>query len=203
PARARPAQPRLEAVRLVVDAGVDHAAVVAGLVDAEPIGLLHQHHARAGIPGQQLVRRRHPDDAAADHAEVVHGGTQYCAVPGPCRGRGGRRRQTETPLSPGSGGRAGSAPGVRRLCSPSTGSENPTATAPLSGPISVCQVVDAPSAEAWSPSGPAGTRPWKTETTSGSTVRVTVVRRSSRCVSTAATPRSTDRPAPGVRVGSA
>ena len=65
---------RLERAGLVIDARVQHARVVAGLVEGQ-LGLLLQHHdPRAGeFPGE-LVGRRQADDPAADdgHVGVVH-----------------------------------------------------------------------------------------------------------------------------------
>ena len=70
-ARAGDAQARLERARLVVDAGVDDAAVVARLVEADD-GLALQHaEAAAGVAGEELARDRHADDAPADDDEVA------------------------------------------------------------------------------------------------------------------------------------
>ena len=69
PVGARPAQLRLQRARLVVDALVDDAAVVRGLVRAQRrLALEHQHLAPAQ---RQLARRRQPDDAAADDRDVM------------------------------------------------------------------------------------------------------------------------------------
>src|SRR5918995_6150998 len=62
----------LQAPRLVVDAAVNHAAVVAGLV-VGPIRLLLEHHyARVRVTVQKRLGSGEPDDTAAYHREVVH-----------------------------------------------------------------------------------------------------------------------------------
>src|SRR5262249_19610848 len=67
---AAPAQLRLEAARRVVDPGVDHAAVVSGLVGAQPVSLLEQDEGRVGSRLEQPQRCGQADDAAADDAVV-------------------------------------------------------------------------------------------------------------------------------------
>jgi len=62
------AQHRLETARLVVDARVHHARVVAGLVGCEAVLLLEDHHLLKGISSQQLAADRDPEDPASDHA---------------------------------------------------------------------------------------------------------------------------------------
>ena len=64
------AQLRLERPRLVVQAGVQDAAVVAGLVGRELGLLLHDREAQRWPSLQQPICRRQPDDAAADHDDV-------------------------------------------------------------------------------------------------------------------------------------
>src|SRR5690606_15802808 len=62
----------LAAAGLVVDPGMDDAAVVASLVRAQLRRLLHQQQAGTGAPLEQLQGGRGADDPSADHAEVVH-----------------------------------------------------------------------------------------------------------------------------------
>ena len=70
-ARALDAQARLQRAGHVVDAGVDHAGVVAGLVGAD-VGLALEHaHRRAWIARDQLARDRETDDPAADDRQVA------------------------------------------------------------------------------------------------------------------------------------
>src|SRR5690606_39753943 len=75
----------LAAAGLVVDPGMDDAAVVASLVRAQLRRLLHQQQAGTGAPLEQLQGGRGADDPSADHAEVVQIGRASC------RGRGWRR----------------------------------------------------------------------------------------------------------------
>src|SRR3989454_3847576 len=64
---------------LVVDARVDDARVVAGLVRGETRLLLEDHEARPGEALAQRPRRGEADDAAADDRDVVgQGGLRYC-----------------------------------------------------------------------------------------------------------------------------
>jgi hypothetical protein len=68
--RVRPlaAEPRLQRAGRVVDALVDDAAVVGGLVRAEPrLALEHEHPPPAQ---RELARRRQPHDAATDDRDV-------------------------------------------------------------------------------------------------------------------------------------
>ncbi|MNP17837.1 hypothetical protein D3C76_1102810 [compost metagenome] len=65
------AQLGFEAARCVVDACMDYAAVVAGLVAAEAGFLLQDQQGRAGALLQQGHRSGEADDAAADDAVVV------------------------------------------------------------------------------------------------------------------------------------
>src|SRR5207249_11249339 len=62
-----------------VDARVDDARVVAGLVRGETRLLLEDHEARPGEALAQRPRRGEADDAAADDGDVVgHRGLRYC-----------------------------------------------------------------------------------------------------------------------------
>ena len=63
--------PRFAAAGHVVEATVDHAAVVAGLVRGEPLLLLQHQHAQVRPGAAELVRRGHADDPAADDHDVV------------------------------------------------------------------------------------------------------------------------------------
>src|SRR5215207_3032496 len=62
----------LQTPRLVVDAAVDHAAVVTGLVAGPACLLLEHHYACARVTLQKRPGTREPDDTAAYHREVVH-----------------------------------------------------------------------------------------------------------------------------------
>ena len=66
---AAAAQRGLQASRQVIDAGVDHPAVVAALVRGDPVFLLQHGHADAGEPDGQLACDRQADDAGADYAD--------------------------------------------------------------------------------------------------------------------------------------
>jgi len=72
--RARPgdAQPGPVATRAVVDARVDHARVVPGLVRADPVLLLQDGDRRAWTVEQQPVGDRQPDDATPHDDVPVH-----------------------------------------------------------------------------------------------------------------------------------
>ena len=70
-ARTRRAQPRLERPRRVVDAGVDHAARVAGLVEADVVLLLEHRHAQVRRAPRELARRRQAEDSGADDGDVA------------------------------------------------------------------------------------------------------------------------------------
>src|SRR5688500_20029560 len=63
------ALPIFEAARLVVDAGVDDAAVAPGLVPRQRWLLLQHRHGDARKPLRHLHRRRQPHEAAADHRQ--------------------------------------------------------------------------------------------------------------------------------------
>ena len=65
------AQLGLQRTRQVVDALVDDARVVAGLVGRDRALALEHLQVEVGEPGQQLARRRQAEDAAADDGEVA------------------------------------------------------------------------------------------------------------------------------------
>lgn len=67
---ARLAEPGLEAARLVINAGVDHPAVAAGLVSGETRLLLHHHHLGFGKPLLHRARHRQSHDPSAGHENV-------------------------------------------------------------------------------------------------------------------------------------
>ena len=67
----RRAQLGLEAARLVVDAGVHDAGVVAGLVGGDPVLLLEHHDPAPGPPADELAADGQADDAAADDADAL------------------------------------------------------------------------------------------------------------------------------------
>jgi hypothetical protein len=111
---------RLHRPGLVVEAGVHHARVAAGLVERE-VGFLleHDHPPPAPLP-RQGPGRRQPDDPAPDHDRVrcAHGGpdgtSAKSAAPGPsaafpgrirpqivrCLQAGRFRTETSQPLGP-------------------------------------------------------------------------------------------------------
>ena len=66
------AETRLQAARGVVDAGMDHATVVAGLVPGRAGLFLQQEDFCVRVNLGQLHGRGHAHDAAADDDEVVH-----------------------------------------------------------------------------------------------------------------------------------
>jgi hypothetical protein len=70
---APPAQPGLQRSRLVVEAGVDHPAVVPGLVGGEPVLLLQHDDAQAGEPLRELDGDGEPQDPGADDADAATG----------------------------------------------------------------------------------------------------------------------------------
>jgi hypothetical protein len=70
-ARSANAEFGLQRPRLVVHAGVDHPAVVAGLVPGRAELLLQHHDGSPGAGAQQRHRRRHADNAGSHDAEVV------------------------------------------------------------------------------------------------------------------------------------
>ena len=61
-----PAESGLQAARLVVDPGVDDAAVMTGLEPSDTVLGLEHHHGGVGIANEQPVRGRQSDDACAD-----------------------------------------------------------------------------------------------------------------------------------------
>ena len=65
------AQPGLERARLVIDPGVDDAAVVARLVAVEVRLFLDVGELQTRIPEEQLARGRESHDPAADHGDVI------------------------------------------------------------------------------------------------------------------------------------
>ena len=65
------AQPRLQRARLVVDAGVDDAGVVAGLAGADLVGARRPRPRAARAGAQQLARAGQADDARPDDGDVV------------------------------------------------------------------------------------------------------------------------------------
>ena len=71
PAHAEPRFPRTGAV---INAGMDDAAVMPGLVLSQPFLFLNDGNAQAGRGVQQLHRRGQADDAAADHSHIVGAG---------------------------------------------------------------------------------------------------------------------------------
>src|SRR4030095_4358871 len=64
------AEARLEGARLVVDAGVDHAAVVAGLMRGDPGFLVEDDHACLRIAVRQGKGGGEAHDAAPDDGDV-------------------------------------------------------------------------------------------------------------------------------------
>ena len=70
-ARSFDAEPRSQRSWSVVDAGVDDAARVAGLVRAKLRLALENADSRIGVPLGQLARDREPDDAPTDDREVT------------------------------------------------------------------------------------------------------------------------------------
>ena len=78
--RALAAQPRLQRPGRVVDALVDDAAVVGGLVRAEPVLALEHEHAAAAQ--RERPRRGQADDPPADDRDVVrHESSRSSAAP--------------------------------------------------------------------------------------------------------------------------
>ena len=73
---SRAGESRLGGARRVLEAGVQHAAVVGALVLGDRLLLLEHAH-RSGVPLQQGMRRRQPDDATADDGEVHVGGAGH------------------------------------------------------------------------------------------------------------------------------
>ena len=73
-ASALHAKARLERAGLVVDAGVDHARAVAGLMRSH-LGLALEHaHRRPRVPADQLARHRHAHDSASDNRDIARRG---------------------------------------------------------------------------------------------------------------------------------
>ena len=70
-AGALDAEPRLQRAGRVVDAGVDDARVVAGLVRADALLALDDVHAQVGVAQQRLAGDGEPEDPGADDDEVA------------------------------------------------------------------------------------------------------------------------------------
>lgn len=66
------AQVGLEAARCVVDAGMDHAAVVPGLVFGQGAFFFQDDQGGAGLALEQFHRGGQADDAAADDAKIIN-----------------------------------------------------------------------------------------------------------------------------------
>src|SRR5439155_4354353 len=73
-ARALDAEPRLQRARRVVDAGMDDARVVSGLVRADLALALQYAHRGAWVATDQLARDRQANDPATDDREIAAGG---------------------------------------------------------------------------------------------------------------------------------
>src|SRR5256714_7425639 len=71
--RARPfhAEACLQRSWLVVDAGVDHAGAVAGLVCGQLALALENAYAAPRAAGEELARHGEPEDAPADDGDVT------------------------------------------------------------------------------------------------------------------------------------
>src|SRR5436309_15223536 len=71
--RARPfhAEARLQRSWLVVDAGVDHAGAVAGLVCGQLALALEHAYAAPAAAREQLARHGEPENAPADDGDVT------------------------------------------------------------------------------------------------------------------------------------
>ena len=74
--RARHAQPGFQRSRLVVDAGMDHPAVVAGLVAGDVVLGFDHGGTQPGPPRRELARHRQPDYAAAHDRKVALAGSR-------------------------------------------------------------------------------------------------------------------------------
>ena len=72
---------RLERSGLVIDAGVDHTAVVAGLMGGEQFLFLEQDELEVRMAEQELPRGCQADDAAAHDRDVVRHITTILAPP--------------------------------------------------------------------------------------------------------------------------
>src|SRR5579875_595458 len=94
-APSRDAEPRHEAGRRIIDAGMDHLAVARGCFGADTLGLFEHDHL---APGQrQRARHRKPD-----HARPHHDALDAVHLPLPAGARssgGGGRKQGGTMLS--------------------------------------------------------------------------------------------------------
>jgi hypothetical protein len=87
-ARTLDAEPRLVRARLVVDPGVDDAAVVAGLVRREAGFLLQDHQPQGRMRGEESPGGAQSHDAAPDHrhveslAHALHPDREMLVTPG-------------------------------------------------------------------------------------------------------------------------
>ena len=61
----------LERAGLVVDAGVQHAAVVSALVLPRPVFLVHNGNQQLWMTSVQLASRTQPDDSCSDDDDVI------------------------------------------------------------------------------------------------------------------------------------
>ena len=84
-AAALDAEAGLERPRPVVDAGVDHTAVVAGLTARHGRGLLDHADAQLGVAGEQMPGAREAEDPAPHDRDVVLG-LHLRGLPGPGAG---------------------------------------------------------------------------------------------------------------------
>src|SRR5581483_95628 len=90
-ARALHARARLERAGLVVDAGVDDAAVVPGLVGRETLFLLQHEQAKARVGLAEGQSGGEADDAAAHDGEIgALGHVRENTIPARLAGRGFR-----------------------------------------------------------------------------------------------------------------
>ena len=70
-ARSRYAQTRFQRTSLVINTAVDDAAVMPGLMPREAIFFFEDNDAGLWKCFRRLHGKRHADDAAADHCDVV------------------------------------------------------------------------------------------------------------------------------------
>src|SRR5919201_1440505 len=113
--RPRDRQPRLQRAGRVVDAGMDHARVVAGLMARGTGLLLEDAQAEPRMTQKQLAGSAKPDDPGADDDDVEHRQDDaVCPIPSRSTASSTRRRALFTS---GRGGRWPAAPPVPRLSS--------------------------------------------------------------------------------------
>ncbi|MNV93230.1 hypothetical protein D3C71_1878950 [compost metagenome] len=74
------AEARLEAAGGVIHAGVDHAAVVAGLVAGRAGLFLQQENLRIRVDLDQVHGRGHAHNATANDDEIVHSLTSHAGI---------------------------------------------------------------------------------------------------------------------------